>query len=1278
MNFLSALARWAYRITAVAVILLAVFLTLMRVLLPFLDGYRSELEARVSEWLGQPVQIEGLATHWRGIGPEFRFSGLTLFDAQGDQVIAKVDELRVGIDLIDSLRYRQFATGLLLVKGAHLSLQREQDGKVLIKGIDLPDTATSDYQSTEVLLNWVLAQDDMVLQDSEIQWCTKQSVCVPITILNLQLNNRPSQHVLTGSALSPTTLPDAPVSRLHFEMEIKGDVRQRETVSSAAYVALENIDVPRWLPERPLHGVRVEEGQASAQLWAQGVQGGWQTIQADFTFDDIVFSDVAGNETAILALLAGNVAWQQQDEGGWEVTADKWYAQRERAYAPAASWRVVHAPTAVPAWSFSANHLGIDGLLPVLLQSEVVGEAPDVVRTLLPRGELTQLHAFYDSTADPAEAFYLYCEFDEVGVMGSGALPSITGLSGGVNWQGDSGTLQIASDRVYFSSPALFEQALPVDDVVVSAAVTYDDGQWWAETNELDLQLAGLTVAGSGVLSKLPDAPAQLALHADFAAQDAAVLTPYLPVAKMSEALVSWLRMAVQQGQVSDGTFVLTGPMQGIPFEQPGGRLEIDFFLSDAALSYWPDWPAVENIEGKVSFDGRSMEADIHSANMFDMDVHSASVYLPEIEKDKPFHLTIEGEASTTFENGIRFVQDTPLADLTGGGRIGDPIGEGEIQANIFIDVPFNSPDTFSLTGEAVFSDANLQFQDWDLDLTHVNGVLGFFERGVNAYGITAELWDRPLSIDIATVLDEEPDPFGRIDIAGRINPEMLVDRWPHLAPIWVHLSGETDIQTHVFLRGAEALQSSEIMVGSDLLDLAVDLPAPYGKTPDMWQPLRVEIPLAAGQMGDINIYYGDHITALLALDISEEEAVLERGRVHLGGGDVSLPLQPGLLVSGQMQQFIWDQWQPVMQRAMAVSEPSDAEGGLARVLRQVSVTADDLQMFNRHWPNTTVHASRGFDRWLLDLSGDRVEGVVQLPDDPDNMSLVLDLEKLHVDKETIETREPEPLRPQDVPAIQLQCDDCRYGDMIIGDVLLKTYHTAYSLQFEKLQIAGPLNLSATGAWINTTSGSFTLLEGDYHIPDVEKALENWGQKASVVEADASGFWQFQWPNDPTRIELETLTGELTMTMDGGRIPDINTGVARLISLLSLQNLKRRLQLDFDDVYKSGFAFDAMDGSFVMGDGKLTTEDVHIEGAIADVDIEGTVDLINQTYDYDIDVTPFVTSTIPIAATLVGGPVVGAAVWAAEWIFRPVLGKAAVMEYRFHGPWDDPQIERTN
>ena len=135
-------------------------------------------------------------------------------------------------------------------------------------------------------------------------------------------------------------------------------------------------------------------------------------------------------------------------------------------------------------------------------------------------------------------------------------------------------------------------------------------------------------------------------------------------------------------------------------------------------------------------------------------------------------------------------------------------------------------------------------------------------------------------------------------------------------------------------------------------------------------------------------------------------------------------------------------------------------------------------------------------------------------------------------------------------------------------------------------------------------------------------------------------------------------------------------GAGRILGLLSVQALPRRLLGDFSDLFRKGFYFDTLAGSFAIENGNAQTDNLHMVGPSARIETRGRLGLAAEDYDQRVTVIPNFSAGLPVAGVLAAGVGAGAALLLAEKILKPGIDKITQVEYRITGPWANPNVER--
>ena len=174
-----------------------------------------------------------------------------------------------------------------------------------------------------------------------------------------------------------------------------------------------------------------------------------------------------------------------------------------------------------------------------------------------------------------------------------------------------------------------------------------------------------------------------------------------------------------------------------------------------------------------------------------------------------------------------------------------------------------------------------------------------------------------------------------------------------------------------------------------------------------------------------------------------------------------------------------------------------------------------------------------------------------------------------------------------------------------------------------------------------------TQMQLKLNITDLAKSLERWDITPAVDAKKGDLEFQGGWNSSLYDFSLASLNGTMYLQLKNGRITHLSReteeklGLGKLLSILSLQTIPRRLQLDFSDLAHQGYSFDIFKGNFNIKKGTMSTQNSYIDGPVAYASMKGDFDLVKRMYDLNLKISPHITASLPIVATIAGGPVAG-------------------------------------
>ena len=120
----------------------------------------------------------------------------------------------------------------------------------------------------------------------------------------------------------------------------------------------------------------------------------------------------------------------------------------------------------------------------------------------------------------------------------------------------------------------------------------------------------------------------------------------------------------------------------------------------------------------------------------------------------------------------------------------------------------------------------------------------------------------------------------------------------------------------------------------------------------------------------------------------------------------------------------------------------------------------------------------------------------------------------------------------------------------------------------------------------------------------------------------------------------------------------------------------RRLSLDFSDIFSKGMSFDEIDGNFAISEGHAYTNNLILDAPSSQVEVSGRIGLEDEDYDQHVRVIPNLSSTLPIAGALAGGPGLAVVMYITHKLLKDPIDKLTEFEYQVTGSWQSPVVTK--
>jgi len=268
-------------------------------------------------------------------------------------------------------------------------------------------------------------------------------------------------------------------------------------------------------------------------------------------------------------------------------------------------------------------------------------------------------------------------------------------------------------------------------------------------------------------------------------------------------------------------------------------------------------------------------------------------------------------------------------------------------------------------------------------------------------------------------------------------------------------------------------------------------------------------------------------------------------------------------------------------------------------------------------------------------------------------------------------------LKASNIPSLRLKTKTLVWRDWKLSNVGFETDHHPRGMVINSITINDPyLQVTGKGSWLRRSwrLDEETTLSFKLSSQNIGDALQHLGYSRYVDKSKAQAELNWQWSGAPYRFSWGSLTGNTSVEFENGLVSNIEPGAGgRFLGLFNLIHLPKRLSLDFADVYKKGFVFDSIKGTYVFGGGDAVTQDTEIKAPAADLTMMGRIGVEDQDYDLIAIVRPHSSVATLAGGTLIAGPTIGVGLMVLQEIFGiDLLGKDI---HTVTGSWSDPVVK---
>ncbi|MBC7780926.1 MAG: TIGR02099 family protein, partial [Proteobacteria bacterium] len=921
---------------------------------------------------------------------------------------------------------------------------------------------------------------------------------------------------------------------------------------------------------------------------------------------------------------------------------------------------------------FTANSLALEPWVALAEQLPIDARARALLTELGPRGHLDDVSVAWAGPFDALDTWSVKGRFTGLAVHAHDAWPGIVGFTGSVDGNQRGGTLNIASNRFVLDLPKVFANALVFDSVGGQVA-------WTGRGPSLALRVANLALANAdlaGAVSgeyRFDGSPRGYAdLTGALSRIEAKAIAAYLPL-NISQGTRNWFARALQGGRGTDVRMRLKGDLAGYPFPAGGrerGQFLVTARVEDGELDYATGWPRITDLAGDVAFRANRVEMSPRSATVGGIALQRVQGVIADIsQREETLELTGEAESATA--DVLRFITQSPIDTLLDGAtRQIDAQGRGRLALRL--NLPLRRIRDTTVAGSYQFVNNRLVVDRESPPLDAVNGRLEFSESALRVNGATAQWLGGPTTINVAS----QRDGTMRIGVTGRASAESLRRELPEA---WGQaLRGAADWRATLTYRR----KLGDLLVESSLVGLAIDLPPPFNKAAADALPLRFER-VSGVQRDRFTVSLAGLASAQVLRRTDGDAPTIERATLAIGALPAPAPERRGLSISGSLKQVNLDAWLPLLRTVSGTGTGTGAAGaGSAGALDlgDIDLRLGQVELIGRRFNDVAVRTSPQPGGWQGTVASKEVSGeVAWRSQGRGRLTARLKQVNLPASTATAAVLQQAKLDDTALPALDVTVESFLLADKLLGRLELVAFPEARDWRIERLRVVNPdATFQMEGLWQSWMSQPRTQANVRLDIVDGGKLLARLGYPEGLRGGGGRIEGPLSWAGSPQDLDLATLSGNLMVELNRGQFVRLEPGVGRLLGVFNLQNLPRRIALDFRDVFTEGFSFDEIAGSMRVARGVGRLDNFRIQGPSARVLMSGEINLPKETQNLQVRVTPALGDSLALAGALIGGPIAGLASFLVQRVLKDPLAQFATFDYAITGTWAEPAVNRVS
>lgn len=1232
-HFYERLSSLLWRLIVFGIVLLAVYVSLGRLLANHVDRYREPILERINQSIPGRLEVQGIALRWESFAPTLVLDEVVLHGDSGAMAGATIAlasaELR--IDVIASLQLRVPSISTLAVNG----LQVEY---FVPETPDIALSAESSNQSLQLMgdVLEVLMDKTRRIDVTDAQLGFERAGQRYLAQLDFDYWRDASERQLK------VLLGDSTGTEIQVLAQGLGNPLRPSEFTGTGYVSMSVSQAPlAILRGQPLITSQQDAGFA-VSMYLQALPNDWR-LGGRWSLSKLKTQDSG---------VVQNVAGELRLDTNFRTTRARFFHQGLTVDAETRPLPEINAVWRDEGILLQADNLDLPELNRLVGDVMPSSSVARMLSELAPQGRIVQGRALWQQGQSALRA---HLKLDNIGVQASATRAGAQGVSGDLWLQDRRALLRLASPSLSLALPTVYTDALQIDNVRADLYAAWTDDALYLRSDNIQ-GLASLGATQGKLALTLPlmrsSVEPEMELYLAVPEGDVSARNTVIPIT-VSPNLQGWLDTAIGDAQASDFGFIYRGSL--LKEARDARSLGLVGRIHSANLKFLPEWPELRIDSALLVMDDEQTGIWLEQGGLPGIRASSvgAEVWL---DQERLPHLRIDGAIAASLAGALSDLRESPLSiyipAVTQDWRV-----QGTVSGRLQIQTPLvgaTRPEvdlTLALDGVGMTPVRGLQ-------ITELAGALSYnTAQGFYAESLRASLWDRPLALHISG--QEAANSTTEIHFSAALEGSSLET----FLDLGIHgrLQGEAQVDGAMVLSSERA----SLTISSDLKGLAMNLPEPLSKQADVSWPLNFDLDLRSSNLrGGMTL--GPNIN--LAAQLAPQDLGFA-----VGFGRQPLPLEAGLSsLTGTIKTLDLDAWRSIM--------PPSQESSTAHVLVQ-DLRVSRLTFMGREVNDVLLMADRKPSEWFVGWQLDWLKGELSShSQDPHWRLHLLDIDLERIPSDWMPEQGGGEASELTWPELSVSVDRVRRGDQVLGhgDLRFEPSDTDYRLsafdgEWRGLRVDpdNPIVLSWPRQGLITSRAAGGLL-----VDNLGDVFQAFGYESVLVTRSGRADFDLAWPGGPELFGFAGTDGQLKIRLKEGKFLKASAGAQgalKVITILNFTDIVSRLSLT--QLFESGVPFDRLVIDATADLGLIKVDKLTVESSASRFQFSGQANLLDESLDGRLIATLPVANNLPWLAALTGGLPAAAGVYLISKIFEKQVDKFSSAVYSVKGTWQEPVLK---